>query len=353
MIGAKKKKLMSNVQCYYPSGDGALDSTPCLSGAVSFCCPEGYTCLANKLCLPPESAFGNATFLEGTCTDLTFLSPECPSHCAGRFRFSCYILRELTICTANQDDESGPIEIEQCGNDPDVYCCGSCQNCSARNGSFVTIFGVSTASTIAIETNTEVLATVTVLKTAQTTSTVRRTISVGAIQSHLSSTAASTMAKATSPSISNPSSTNLSAVSSTNQTNIAAIATGVTVPVVVIIAGILLWSFFWRRSRKTSHAEADNYKRDRFAPNDSSSKNWSTRNWPNTLQELPGDSGASEMEQNSISKSELPTAETFTLSPLSTKFPATSSPSSLKRDDIISLLSAGDTKRRYTHELPG
>ncbi|CAF9921486.1 MAG: hypothetical protein GOMPHAMPRED_002301 [Gomphillus americanus] len=160
------------------------------------------------------------------------------------------------------------------------------------------------------------------------------------------------MAKATLPLISSPSSTNLPAISSMNHTNITAIAAGVIVPVIVIIASILLWWFLRWRSRRSLQAEAHDHRRDELAPRNSSLKNWSSDRWPNILQELPGDSGASEMGENSISRSELPTVETFTLSPLNTTFPTTESPSSPKRDDMISPLSARDRKRRFTHELP-
>ncbi|KAK4039877.1 transcription initiation factor IID, 18kD subunit-domain-containing protein [Parachaetomium inaequale] len=66
--------------CYYPNGDLAKDDHPCDPDAEhSPCCAAptvGKACLANKLCVSPENIYAR-----GSCTDPTWMSPECPNYC--------------------------------------------------------------------------------------------------------------------------------------------------------------------------------------------------------------------------------------------------------------------------------
>lgn len=68
-------------KCYYPDGTPAPGDIPCDPDAEnSACCSaksgDAFGCLANKLCRMPSGRN-----VRGSCTDPTWMSPECPKFC--------------------------------------------------------------------------------------------------------------------------------------------------------------------------------------------------------------------------------------------------------------------------------
>lgn len=70
--------VLTNSQCYYPSGDPSKEKdVPCSSAPGSPCCPDGWQCLSNGLCyLDYANYFGRYT-----CTDKSWKSSGCPNIC--------------------------------------------------------------------------------------------------------------------------------------------------------------------------------------------------------------------------------------------------------------------------------
>ncbi|KAI0098087.1 hypothetical protein GGR51DRAFT_539178 [Nemania sp. FL0031] len=66
-------------QCYYPRGNPSNTDIPCGDGVNhSHCCGFQSICLSNKLCLRTTGAF---ELSRASCTDSTWQSDNCPSHC--------------------------------------------------------------------------------------------------------------------------------------------------------------------------------------------------------------------------------------------------------------------------------
>ncbi|KAI1748174.1 hypothetical protein F4782DRAFT_542969 [Xylaria castorea] len=94
-------------QCYYPKGNPSGGDIPCGDGVNhSHCCGFDYICLSNKLCLHTAGSF---ELSRGSCTDSTWQSPNCPSHCT------------------NVSIDSGiPLGLYSFGHSmPSRYCCGT------------------------------------------------------------------------------------------------------------------------------------------------------------------------------------------------------------------------------------
>ncbi|CAI6331976.1 unnamed protein product [Periconia digitata] len=77
----------AETQCYYPDGS-TIQDTPCTSAPDSTCCGLGYACLSNNLCALTEHVPGNNEarrhkYIQASCTDKTFASPNCPRFCLG------------------------------------------------------------------------------------------------------------------------------------------------------------------------------------------------------------------------------------------------------------------------------
>lgn len=72
--------------CYFPNGESIQD-TPCNPDAAhSTCFGPGYACLSNNVCALTEHVSSEVAklspyYVRGSCTDSTWLSPECPSFC--------------------------------------------------------------------------------------------------------------------------------------------------------------------------------------------------------------------------------------------------------------------------------
>jgi len=77
--------------CYYPSGGVALGYYACVATAyITTCCPQGYTCYSNNLCVvtTPSDIFPNVTVGDakrGACTNPKWNNAICGSFCLGEF----------------------------------------------------------------------------------------------------------------------------------------------------------------------------------------------------------------------------------------------------------------------------
>jgi hypothetical protein len=86
-------KLFAQVHaqwCYFPGGeDKALQQYPCDPYAyTTLCCPLGWTCFSNNLCVVTDetavgSAFPVGTALRGTCTNPYWDDTVCGDFCLG------------------------------------------------------------------------------------------------------------------------------------------------------------------------------------------------------------------------------------------------------------------------------
>ena len=105
--------------CYYPGPGLSWASTqhPCdLHSEISLCCPTGWTCFSNKLCIATDPHAANAAVgstRRGTCTNPQWDEETCGDFCL--------------------EDEDG--SMTPCGNDK--WCCNSdvkAKNCDCVSG---------------------------------------------------------------------------------------------------------------------------------------------------------------------------------------------------------------------------
>src|SRR5579871_4613105 len=84
-----------NAPCYFPSGDRALGYFPCDANAyIVQCCPSGWTCYSNSLCVITDPSTVNTTApigtsIRGTCTDPKWVNPICGEYCLVSSRDHC------------------------------------------------------------------------------------------------------------------------------------------------------------------------------------------------------------------------------------------------------------------------
>jgi hypothetical protein len=76
--------------CYYPSGQIAIGYVGCDPTAYMIqCCPTGWTCFSNSLCVITDPASANSTSyplfstLRGACTDPEWDNAICGNFCLG------------------------------------------------------------------------------------------------------------------------------------------------------------------------------------------------------------------------------------------------------------------------------
>lgn len=78
-----------NAPCYYPTGNLASGFYPCDPTAyITMCCPEGYTCYSNSLCVAtlPDGLYPDlvqGTALRGACTNPLWNDVICGDECLG------------------------------------------------------------------------------------------------------------------------------------------------------------------------------------------------------------------------------------------------------------------------------
>jgi hypothetical protein len=75
-------------QCYTPHGDYVHDQHPCDDHSqVSSCCPTGWTCFSNNLCIVTSPSVDSAaigTTSRGTCTNPSWDEEACGNFCLGK-----------------------------------------------------------------------------------------------------------------------------------------------------------------------------------------------------------------------------------------------------------------------------
>lgn len=90
--------VATNAQpCYYPGGDSiAFDQVPCVNYVPSsVCCPTGWTCFSNTLCVATDPGVVNdtvplGTSIRGTCTNPNWASEgdaACGNFCLSEFNY--------------------------------------------------------------------------------------------------------------------------------------------------------------------------------------------------------------------------------------------------------------------------
>ncbi|KAJ9315226.1 hypothetical protein DTO271D3_4393 [Paecilomyces variotii] len=140
--------FVSATLCYTPDGTLTSDQPCNLTAPASVCCEQGFYCTSNRLCQPANwwnGVNGNPLqFIRGTCTDKTWASPECGSHC---------IIESVT----------GGEWVMECGTHVDKWCC-SADNCCSNSSyeqfalglpsvtATAGVYGTSTASPISLPT---------------------------------------------------------------------------------------------------------------------------------------------------------------------------------------------------------
>ncbi|KAF1808584.1 hypothetical protein P152DRAFT_213861 [Eremomyces bilateralis CBS 781.70] len=110
-------------ECYFPGGAWARDYLPCDPYApTTACCPTGYTCFSNQLCVATHPDVINSTSPVGTSLRPGCTNPAWDELICGDF------------CLNNpRDDNLG--DIAACGSN--TFCCGADVrngNCNCREG---------------------------------------------------------------------------------------------------------------------------------------------------------------------------------------------------------------------------
>ncbi|KAK0708208.1 hypothetical protein B0H67DRAFT_332950 [Lasiosphaeris hirsuta] len=230
-----------NAPCYYPGGDLALGYFPCETEAapISSCCPEGWTCFSNALCIATteSDAFPNITLgavQRGACTNRQWNNKICGSACL--------------------DPDNAEGGLVACGNN--CFCCesdfkaGSC-NCSSSGDALTISAGLP--QTIIHVTDTSFTGTPSLSIAA---STARNTVNTTSRASpNSTSTRNSTRNVPTSLSTTTPqplaTSTTLpdsNAASRNSEGLMIGLGVGITLGVVVLAAGLLF--FLLKRKKK-------------------------------------------------------------------------------------------------------
>lgn len=85
----------TNAPCYYPGGEAALGFYPCeaFGAPISSCCPAGWTCFSNALCVATtvSNSFPNLTLgavQRGACTNPDWNNNICGGACLGKISVS-------------------------------------------------------------------------------------------------------------------------------------------------------------------------------------------------------------------------------------------------------------------------
>src|SRR5580700_6443290 len=81
---------LADAQCYYPGGTWAKGHSPCDKYAfTTLCCPTGWTCFSNNLCIVTDpgiisSSLPLGTAIRGTCTNPLWNNTVCGDFCLSK-----------------------------------------------------------------------------------------------------------------------------------------------------------------------------------------------------------------------------------------------------------------------------
>ncbi|KAF2454367.1 hypothetical protein BDY21DRAFT_374254 [Lineolata rhizophorae] len=99
-----------NAPCYFPGGQWAEDFYPCdiYAYPTTLCCPSGWTCFDDALCIITDEAASNSSFPMGTTYRGTCTNPEWDNDVCGDF------------CLNNPVSDNGGALV-QCSSN--TFCC--------------------------------------------------------------------------------------------------------------------------------------------------------------------------------------------------------------------------------------
>jgi hypothetical protein len=81
---------LADAQCYYPGGTWAKDQFPCDKYAyTTLCCPTGWTCFSNNLCIVTDPSIISSnlplgTAIRSTCTNPLWNNTVCGDFCLSK-----------------------------------------------------------------------------------------------------------------------------------------------------------------------------------------------------------------------------------------------------------------------------
>ncbi|KAJ4421347.1 hypothetical protein N0V85_000219 [Neurospora sp. IMI 360204] len=255
VVQARQVRADPNAPCYFPGGEFAPGYFACqaFNAPVSSCCPAGWTCFSNALCIATteSNSFPNLTLgavQRGACTNPQWNNNICGSACL--------------------DNENRKGELAACGNDR--FCCagdfneGKC-DCSSNNkdsGAFTISAGLaqtiiqvsdttftgspslSIASTRA--TGTKASTTGSITQTTGGPSSTSLTSSPKSTSGQTSSSAPTTTPAAP-PAASSKGDDDSDSSGSSSSGNGLKIGLGVGIPVAVLaVAGALAYFLWWK-----------------------------------------------------------------------------------------------------------
>ncbi|PGH06137.1 hypothetical protein GX51_02525 [Blastomyces parvus] len=188
--------------CFYRNGNVTPADVPCHDTGPSTCCPMGYACLSNNICVDPNAENETVGYIRGSCTDKSWRAGQCPAFCIRGGK--------------PWNDTLGGIQpMRKCenANEDSYYCVNDnvgAVDCAVKNDAIISFAGQPT--------------TVTVIGATQTTSPEPP-----------------------------PTATPTEGLDAAKK---AAIATGVAVPIGVVLIAVIAIYFFWRirRARKAKAA---------------------------------------------------------------------------------------------------
>ncbi|OJJ45816.1 hypothetical protein ASPZODRAFT_17253 [Penicilliopsis zonata CBS 506.65] len=228
LIGALLLAALPSViadSCYDSDGDLASSNVACSDdGNVTWCCSDGYYCMSNRLC-----EWQTGDFYQGTCTDETWESSECPNICG---------------------DDGNP-EVWECSTSEGTFCCGGTDGSCCDNSTEIITLGQ--AMTIGYINN----GTLSVMTTSSTTTTSTGSTtssSVTTTTGDTSTTVTTTTSTSTTGTPTNTSgSTGGGNSGGSSSSDTGAIAGGVVGGVAGLAALAVLAWFLWRRNRQKTH----------------------------------------------------------------------------------------------------
>ncbi|KAH8657041.1 hypothetical protein BGZ60DRAFT_138330 [Tricladium varicosporioides] len=235
-------------QCYFPGGSWASDQSPCDPYAfTTLCCPSGWTCFSNNLCIVTDlgavkNAFPLGTAIRGTCTNPKWNNTACGDFCLDN------------PVSANNGS------LQNCGSGK--WCCdpaaaaGTC-NCENGKGTFSvpigeakTIMGV----TGMVSTGTDFLVPssstgeATTAKVSSSTSATSKLVTITLSTIPYSTSSSGTASTTQSGSAANSTATNVATPITQKTSFKVGIGTGIGVVALAILA--IIGVFVWKRHQR-------------------------------------------------------------------------------------------------------